>query len=109
MSECVIEGENPKTDIARFGGHGSGLDACASVTTALEILVLQLPLPEVGRMQEKNEVSADKPDPKEQTRGRGDRSAYTSSTLLHLGPSSVCSCREHHLSDSTIKGGMAQD
>lgn len=65
---------------------------------ALEILVLQLPLPEVGRLQEKNEVSAGRPDPREQTRGRGSqvslRQLHTAGTWGYWVLGSMCSCQE---------------
>lgn len=75
------ESQNRHSQVWRTGyspGHRSGLDACASGTTASSS--------RGGQGARKNEVSADRPDPKEQTRGRGDRSAYISSTLQHLGP-----------------------
>lgn len=105
LSESVTEGENPKTDIARYGKTGyspgckSGLDACASATTSPGDPGTTAFSSRGGQVPRKTEVSVDRPDPKEQTRGRGQQ---VSPRQLHTAGS-----WEHHLSGSTIKGGMA--
>ena len=101
------ESQNRHSQVWRTGyspGHRSGLDACASVITALGILVLQLPLPEVGRVQEKMRSLQigliQRSRPGEGETGQPTSAPHCSTWVL----GSVCSCWEHHLSDGTIKG-----